>query len=73
MLTQGELLQLYQHLELSKKAQMVIEEIRSSPPTRRVSSGGGNVSVRYPSRKMGQTIQAESHKTDYSQGDRQGE
>lgn len=64
MLTESELHQLYQRLSLSRQAQQVIEEIRSSPPTRRVNSRAGNVSVRYPSRKMGRIIQAESHKNE---------
>lgn len=64
MLNNSELLQLYQRLGLSQKAQLTIEEIRSSPPVRRVQSGNGNVSARYPSRKMGVIIQAESHKNE---------
>ncbi len=64
MLTESELQLLYQRLELSRQAQKIIEEIRSSPPIRRVSSRAGNVSVRYPSRKMGRVIQAESHKNE---------
>lgn len=39
----------------------VIADIRAAPPTRRVKSRAGNVSGRYPSRKMGLTIQFESH------------
>ncbi len=39
----------------------VIADIRAAPPTRRVKSRVGNVSGRYPSRKMGLTIQFESH------------
>ncbi len=61
MLSNEEWLQLCQHLGLSKQTQTIIEEIRASPPSRRVRSAAGNVSVRYPSRKMGVTIQAESH------------
>jgi putative transposase len=64
MLTETELLQLYQNLNLSQQAQQIIAEIRSSPPTRRVRSAAGNVSVRYPSRKMGIIIQAESHRNE---------
>ena len=62
MLNETELFQLFQHLNLSQQAQQVIGEIRSSPPVRRVRSAAGNVSVRYPSRKMGVIIQAESHR-----------
>lgn len=64
MLTETELLQLYQNLNISQQAQQIITEIRSSPPVRRVRSAAGNVSVRYPSRKMGVTIQAESHRNE---------
>ncbi len=64
MLNETELSQLCQHLNLSQQAQQIITEIRSSPPVRRVSSAAGNVSVRYPSRKMGVTIQAESHRNE---------
>lgn len=38
-----------------------VERIRDSEPSRRVGSNGRNVCVRYPSQKMGVTIQAESH------------
>lgn len=64
MLTESELQQLYQRLGLSRQAQKIIEEIRSSPPVRRVNSRAGNVSVRYPSRKMRCVIQAESHRNE---------
>src|SRR6185312_2280677 len=60
MLTSDELGILCEHLRLSSQAQAVLQQIRSSPPARRVGSGGKNVPVRYQSRKMGQTIQAES-------------
>ncbi len=55
---------LCQRLGLSEEARATIESIRSSPPTRRVRSAAGNVSVRYPSRKMGVIIQAESHRNE---------
>lgn len=64
MLSDGEWLELCQRLVLSEAARTVIQEIRSSPPTRRVRSGAGNVAVHYPSRKMGVTIQAESHRNE---------
>ena len=60
MLTPTELSLLCQHLDLSSQAQAILAHIRSSPPSRRVGSGGKNVPVRYPSRKMGMIIQAES-------------
>jgi putative transposase len=64
MLSQTEWLALCQRLQLSPQAQQIVEEIRSSPPSRRVRSAAGNVSVRYPSRKMGMVIQAESHRNE---------
>jgi hypothetical protein len=39
----------------------LIARIRFSPPARRVQGRAGNVSGAYPSRKMGVTIQFESH------------
>jgi hypothetical protein len=48
-------------LGLSAEARRVVAAIRSAPPSRLVRSGAGNVPCRYPSTKMGQTIQAESH------------
>ena len=47
-------------LDLSQSAQEQIQAIRSSEPVRRVQSRGSNVCARYPSRKMGHVIQAES-------------
>src|SRR6266700_1705268 len=64
MLTDHDLAALCERLGLSAEARAVIETIRSTPPSRRVRSAAGNVSVRYPSRKMGVTIQAESHRVE---------
>ena len=47
---------------LSSKAQTVIEEIRSTNPSRLVTGGRKNVCGSYPSAKMGVTIQFESHR-----------
>ena len=52
------------NLELSETAQNVVELIRSSDPARRVRSGARSVSGSYPSKKMGFTIQFESHKNE---------
>jgi putative transposase len=60
MLTADELTALCQRLALSEQAQKTLALIRSPRPARRVGSGGKNVPVRYPSRKMGVIIQAES-------------
>ena len=64
MLSAHELARLYERLGLSPEARAIVDTIRWSPPTRRVRSAAGNVSVRYPSRKMGVTIQAESHRVE---------
>ena len=53
-----------QLLGLSQEARATIERIRSSPPSRRVQSRRGNVVGNYPSRKMGVTIQFESHRNE---------
>jgi putative transposase len=45
-----------------EQAKKAIAHIRSSPPSRLVQSSAGNVSGRYPSQKMGVSIQFESHR-----------
>lgn len=47
---------------IPEETALIIRRIRLSPPSRRVKDGRGNVTGRYPSQKMGQTIQFESHK-----------
>ena len=47
---------------LSDQAQAVVRQIRSAPPSRLVRGAAGNVTGRYPSQKMGCTIQFESHR-----------
>lgn len=49
---------------ISAEACKEIENIRSSGPSRLVRSTAKNVSGRYPSRKMGVTIQFESHRNE---------
>jgi putative transposase len=51
-------------LNLNEPAQKLIDQIRSSDPARRVGGGRSNVSGLYPSRKMGVTIQFESHRVE---------
>jgi putative transposase len=46
------------------RARALIDQIRTSDPARRVGGGRSNVSGRYPSRKMGVTIQFESHRVE---------
>ena len=53
-----------ERLQLSTAARRVIEGIRSAEPTRRVQAGRSNVCGRYPSQKMGVTIQFESHRVE---------
>lgn len=61
MLSDEDFVQWCRQLDLSEQAQTVVAQIRSAPPARRVQSAAGNVSGRYPSRKMGWMVQAESH------------
>lgn len=61
MLTPSEFDQWGRELQLSPAAREMIAAIRTSPPARRVTSRAKNVSGTYPSRKMGVTIQFESH------------
>jgi len=49
---------------ISKDTRTIIEQIRKSDPSRRVQSGKRSVSGRFPSSKMGVTIQYESHKNE---------
>ncbi len=51
-------------LQISEAGQKIIDKVRSSEPSRRVGGGSKNVSGRYPSRKMGVTIQFESHRVE---------
>src|SRR6266581_1925029 len=61
MLTPSEFEEWCRELQLSPAAREVIAAIRRSRPARRVTSRAKNVSGAYPSRKMGVTIQFESH------------
>jgi putative transposase len=51
-------------IDLSDEALSLVAHIRSSNPARRVGGGLSNVTGRYPSRKMGVTIQFESHRVE---------
>jgi transposase InsO family protein len=64
MLSREQFLLWCDHLGLSHEAREIIEKIRSGNPARRVGGGCENVSGRYPSRKMGVTIQFESHRVE---------
>lgn len=61
MLNQLELKAYYERENIQYEAQGVINHIRRSNPSRRTVSGMYNVACRYPSKKMGCVIQAESH------------
>lgn len=50
--------------DISPGARQIIDNVRASPPTRRVQSSSHNVACRIASRKMGMVIQAESHKNE---------
>lgn len=64
MLDESELTAWYGRLNLNDRARMLIKQIRSSEPARRVRGGRSNVSGLYPSRKMGVSIQFESHRVE---------
>jgi len=67
MLTEAELQTWFQRLRISHEAQRVVRQIRASDPARRVGGGRRNVCGRYPSRKMGVTIQFESHRVELAE------
>jgi len=66
MLSSVDLMLWYQRLGLSEDARAIIDRIRSAEPVRRVGGGKSNVCGRYPSRKMGKTIQFESHRLEFA-------
>ncbi|HEY6274080.1 MAG TPA: hypothetical protein VIX19_19025 [Terriglobales bacterium] len=53
-----------ERIGVSNEALSVVAHIRRSDPARRVGGGQANVTGRYPSRKMGVTIQFESHRVE---------
>src|SRR6266700_1391063 len=54
-----------QRLQFSKETEALITAIRSSPPVRRVKGRANNVTGRYPSPKMGRSIQFESEHVEF--------
>lgn len=64
MMTEEEFLAWISIAPLSDEAVQQIRRIRESAPSRRVEGHKSNVSGSYPSKKMGQTIQYESHKVE---------
>ena len=64
MLSEDELRIWLERSGLPEPARALIRRVRSSEPSRHVGSWRGNVSGRYPSKKMGVTIQFESHRVE---------
>src|SRR2546426_2435822 len=64
MLSSDGLMSWFERVDIPEQTRRIIEHIRSSGPSRRVAGGRQNVSGRYPSRKMGVTIQFESHRVE---------
>src|SRR6266542_4553312 len=56
-----EFLRWTQHVALPEAARATVEAIRAARPARLVGGGRANVIGRYPSRKMGVTVQFESN------------
>jgi hypothetical protein len=64
MMTDEDFLDWVKLNSLSQAATDIIQRIRALPPSRKVGYRKSNVTGRYPSRKMGKTIQFESHKVE---------
>lgn len=64
MMDDNEFSEWCRRLNLSMQAKTAVQRIRTSPPSRGVQSGAGNVPGAYPSRKMGVAIQFESHQNE---------
>src|SRR5215510_4795521 len=64
MLTQNEFELWCERVKFSPETRVLVAGIRAAEPSRRVKSAAGNVSGRYPSQKMGCTIQFESHRNE---------
>ena len=60
----NDLISWFDRLGLPESTRSLIRQIRSSSPSRRVGGGSSNVCGRYPSKKMGATIQFESHRVE---------
>jgi len=64
VLSEDELRLWLERSSLPEPARALIHRVRCSEPSRHVGGGRGNVSGRYPSKKMGVTIQFESHRVE---------
>lgn len=60
MLSEKRLVELFNRFDVIEPGRRLVAQIRAGQPARRVGGGGGNTTIRYPSRKMRRTIQAES-------------
>ncbi|XGV96566.1 MAG: Mu transposase C-terminal domain-containing protein [Leptolyngbya sp. BL-A-14] len=67
MLTEIEFEAWCRDCNLAEETIKQIQAIRTSPPSRLVDGGKKSVSGRYPSQKMGHTIQFESHRNELAQ------
>src|SRR5690242_2359236 len=54
-----------QRLQVSAETEALIASIRAAPPVRRPSGHAGNITGRYPSPKMGVSIQFESDRVEF--------
>jgi len=54
-----------QHLQLSAETEALMASIRSSPPVHRPSGRALNITGRYPSPRMGVSIQFESDRVEF--------
>lgn len=64
MLNEQQLNRLMDKLNVPEEGRSIIQKIRTSGPVRNVEGRAGNVACRYASKKMGVTIQAESHQNE---------
>ena len=64
MLSENDFQQWCDRLNITTKSRQAIAKIRSSEPSRLVGGKSSNVCGRYPSQKMGKTIQFESHRVE---------
>jgi len=64
VLGHDDLLSWFQRWDFPEPTRSVINRIRTSGPSRRVGGGSSNVCGRYPSKKMGVTVQFESHRVE---------
>jgi len=64
MLTEQDFAAWAARTRLPEVAQAAVAHIRTSGPSRRVVGGRSNITGRYPSKKMGVTIQFESHRVE---------